>query len=474
MQRHMIMLFDEYQSKEIAKHVLRGMQENARQGYFNGSKAPFGYKTIDVGQTGSRGRFKKKLEIEPAEADTVREMFELYVNGNGKDSPRMGMKEIAKYLNAKGITMRGRYWVVQKVFDVLSATTYAGFHTFNRKDSKTQTVKKADEWIKIPVPAIIDQDIFDKATKLRQAHSPKKSVPRRETSPHLLTGLVRCGHCGSHMVVATGKSGQYRYYKCSARMNRGNAACPSGNVPVDRLDDLVLNAFRQKVYTPDHIRDVVDELRTAAAKAGNRDAKQHLKGLEAKLHEAEQAQTRLYEAVEKGLMELDDTLKARVQQHKETRENLIVEIANQKRQQQSPLQSITPQKIDAVSKILMKRLSESTPFAKAYLKASLDEIRVTDEMVSLSGANASMASLVASNGAIGAQTGVPSFIPEWWTLIDVIRTDFRQDVLNLYSLFPPEIKAWLEKIVPDHTSSHAKDGQHIRPQIKHRSHTVPR
>jgi site-specific DNA recombinase len=46
MQRHIIMMFDEYQSKETAKHVLRGMNENARQGYFNGSKAPFGYKRI--------------------------------------------------------------------------------------------------------------------------------------------------------------------------------------------------------------------------------------------------------------------------------------------------------------------------------------------------------------------------------------------------------------------------------------------
>jgi site-specific DNA recombinase len=60
MQRHIFMLFDEYQSKEIAKHTLRGMQENARQGFFNGSKAPFGYKTINAGKTGLHGRVKKK------------------------------------------------------------------------------------------------------------------------------------------------------------------------------------------------------------------------------------------------------------------------------------------------------------------------------------------------------------------------------------------------------------------------------
>ncbi len=56
MQRHMNMLFDEYQSKETAKHVLRGMQENAWQGYTNGSKPSYGYKTIDVGQIGLHDR----------------------------------------------------------------------------------------------------------------------------------------------------------------------------------------------------------------------------------------------------------------------------------------------------------------------------------------------------------------------------------------------------------------------------------
>ena len=41
MMRQVIALFDEYQSKENAKHVLRSMKENARQGYWNGSQPPF-------------------------------------------------------------------------------------------------------------------------------------------------------------------------------------------------------------------------------------------------------------------------------------------------------------------------------------------------------------------------------------------------------------------------------------------------
>ena len=217
------------------------------------------------------------------------------------------------------------------------------------------------------------------------------------------------------MVMATGKSGRYRYYKCTARMKRGNAACSSGNIPMDKLDTLVLDAFKKKVFTPEHIRSTVDALRQQAAKMGKRDEKEHVKKLESQLLESEQALNRLYEGVEKGIMQLDEHLKDRLRQHKQTRESLVVEIANLKRQQQSPLAVLTPNKIEAVAKILNKRLSETSPFAKAYLKASLQEIRVTDDCVSLSGANAAMATLVANNAAITEQNGVPRFRGEWWT-----------------------------------------------------------
>ena len=44
MMRQVIALFDEYQSRENAKHVLRAMKENARQGFWNGARPPFGFK----------------------------------------------------------------------------------------------------------------------------------------------------------------------------------------------------------------------------------------------------------------------------------------------------------------------------------------------------------------------------------------------------------------------------------------------
>jgi len=417
MHRSMIMLFDEYQSKENAKHTLRGMQENARQGYFNGSKAPFGYKTVEAGQTGTRGRIKKKLAINDQESEIVREIFALYVYGKD-NTPRIGMKEIAKHLNERGRRIRGNLWRVQTIQQILSSTTYAGSHVFNKLDSKTRMIKDEAEWVKIPVPEIIDQQLFDKATKLRGANTPKMCAPRRETSPNLLTGLLKCDCCGATMVLQTAKNNQYRYYKCSARISKGNTACKSKSYPMEKLDNLVLEAFKGKIYTPDHIRTVVDTLRQNANLRGGEE-KIRLKKLDGELKDLEQAENKLFEAIEKGVLELDDRLKTRVQQNKTRREAITVERASLQSKTQTPLQTLTPQKIEAVARVLNRRLSEASLFSRAYLKATISEIRINGDLLKLKGENKVLAGLIAANGKIMPKNQVLGFIPDWRPLRDL-------------------------------------------------------
>ena len=79
MMRQIMALFDEYQSKENAKHVLRALKENARQGFWNGSLPPIGYRVVAAEQRGAK--VKKKLEIDPLHADTVRLIYRLALEG---------------------------------------------------------------------------------------------------------------------------------------------------------------------------------------------------------------------------------------------------------------------------------------------------------------------------------------------------------------------------------------------------------
>jgi site-specific DNA recombinase len=106
--RQIMALFDEYQSKENAKHTLRAMNENARQGFWNGSRAPIGYRIVDAGQRGQKT--KKTLEIDPLQAETVRLIFRLAREGDGS-SGTMGVKSVATHLNNNRIRTRdGGRW----------------------------------------------------------------------------------------------------------------------------------------------------------------------------------------------------------------------------------------------------------------------------------------------------------------------------------------------------------------------------
>jgi len=87
--RQIMALFDEYQSKENAKHTLRAMKENARQGFWNGSLPPIGYRIVEA--TEQRGhRIKKTLKIDPIQAETVAQRVEV----DAKEVRIMGSKSV--------------------------------------------------------------------------------------------------------------------------------------------------------------------------------------------------------------------------------------------------------------------------------------------------------------------------------------------------------------------------------------------
>jgi len=134
-------LVDEMNSAENAKHVKRAMLQNARDGYHNGSKPPFGYKTTETKAIGKIG-FKKRLVEDESEAAIVREIFDLY-EGLATEAP-MGMKKIVEFLNKKCLC-RGQPWRVQKVQKILSDPVYTGEFEFGARSARTKKLHKDEE-----------------------------------------------------------------------------------------------------------------------------------------------------------------------------------------------------------------------------------------------------------------------------------------------------------------------------------------
>ncbi len=411
MMRRIMSTFDEYQSKEISKHTSRAMKENARQGFFNGSCPPFGYQAISTDIPGSRGRTRKKLAINEAEAGIVRMAYDLYQNG--LEGQQLGCKQIAQYLTDKGLLMRGKPWRMQKVQHLLSDTLYMGEYFTNIRDSKANANRPPEEWVKTSVPAIMDAATFERVRIKREARAPDKTPPRIVNSPTLLTGLLKCG-CGAGMTLTTGKSGQYKYYKCVRRQSQGNHACTSSNLPMEKLDSLVLEQLAEKVFAPERLQSLMSELRKRI-KSSKDDQQARTNEVGRQIKKIEERQQRLLEAIETGTIDLDETTQRRAQQLKASREALFIEQASVRRNTSLPsVEYLKASQVDVFGKVLrQKLLASGSPLAKSYLNLLVDEIVVQDKAATIKGSYAALAGVMQMVKVGNLSKQVPTFDLNW-------------------------------------------------------------
>jgi len=408
--RNIIRMFDGYQSQETSKHTSRAMKENARQGFFNGSRAPFGYEAVSTDVSGARGRKKKKLAILPAEADVVRQIYRLYVKGIG-----MGFKEIAAYLTKSGIYMRGKPWNVQKVSSILSDTLYMGDYHFNVRDSRNNCDRPPEEWVKTAIPAIVDANQYEQVRKLRKSRSPEQSAipPKTLASPLLLAGVIKC-RCGRAMTLATGKSGAYRYYKCTRKRNEGRHACNSRNLPMEKVDQIVIEQLASRILAPDRVQKMMESLRQRIQ--ARKDVRQErIFELERQLKAQDERQHRLLDAIESGIVELDELTHQRMQNIKTAREALTIQIAEERCSGTMPreIEYLKPSQVDLFAKALRsKLLSKDTSLAKAYIGLLVDEVVVNDDEAVIKGSYAALAQGL-HQMKMGTNNLVPTFMHDW-------------------------------------------------------------
>ena len=240
---------------------------------------------------------------------------------------------------------------------MLKDTVYTGEYFFNKKSAKNGP-KPPSEWIKLEVPTIISKTDFERVAKLREQRSPKKTAPRVVNSPTLLTGILRCGVCGSAMTIATGKGGRYRYYKCTSRINKGNKTCSSKNIPMGKFDEQILEVLADRILTPERVKIMLKEMKN---RLENSRAKNAQKGtnLDKEIAEANLAIDRLYEAVEKGFLPMDATLEERARKHQTKKQELLLEKAKLNRTAEMPKQMFRSKNIEVFCKAIKSKLLDN-------------------------------------------------------------------------------------------------------------------
>ena len=236
MMRQIMALFDAYQSKENARHVLRALKEIARQGYWNGFLSTIGYSVVAAEQRGAK--VKNKLEIDPLYADTVRLIYRLALEGDATSGP-IGVKNITAHLNQRRFFTRdGWRWGIGQVHRILTRATYVGRHEFNKR-AKSKELKPISEVIAVTVPPLIGRAPFDAVQAQLRARNSKMTHARVASGPTLLTSICFCADCGGAMTLRTGKGGRYRYYICSIKARQGETGCKDRSIPMEILDNLI-------------------------------------------------------------------------------------------------------------------------------------------------------------------------------------------------------------------------------------------
>lgn len=414
MMENMISMMDDYSSKENAKHTSRAMQENARRGFFNGSRAPFGYQVVETDVPGHKDKARKKLAVDDKEAFVVRKIYDWYCNG--LDGHALGMKVIAQQLTEQGLLMRGAPWRTQKINDVLADPTYRGKYSYNMRDSKKGILRPESEWIKCDVPPIVDEKTFDDARRKREAQNPKKVSPGKKaphnlTSPTLLTGLLKCNPCNVGMTLATGKRGRYKYYKCCHKMSISPHVCDTPNLPMDRMDQLVLQRLVEKVLAPDRVTLMLkDWLKHQERSQGGED--QTVQELARSLKTTDDGLNNLYDAIEKGVIALDSRLQGRVNLLKDTREKILTDMALLKRDKPSFRKISLKQVAYATQRMKEMLLDPESGYGKQLLNLLVDEIRVEGRQATVRGSYAAL-DLAVSEMKMGTPNGVPRVIHDW-------------------------------------------------------------
>ena len=408
--RQIMALFDEYQSKENAKHTLRAMKENARQGYWNGSRPPLGYRVVEAGRHGDK--IKKRLEIDPREAELVRKIFYLYRFGDGRSGP-LGIKAIVNYLNENGFRQRpGTRFPTKTVHEILRRSTYMGRHFFNQTDSKTGKTKPQQEWVEVTVPAIVDAGTFDHVQAQLSRRSPKNTPPRIVNNPTLLTGLAKCATCGGGMVLRTGKGGRYRYYTCATCSRMGKTACKGRSVPMGLLDDLVVDQLSRHVLEPERLKELLTHLAARAAN-GRTKRQDDAKAMQLELRDTEQRIDRLFDALETGTVTDTGGFRDRLSKLENRRDETMRLLAMTKRELDVPNDAITPGRIDAFATAMRDKLrTGSIAFRKSYLRLFIDRVDVDDDEVRISGSRQALEYAV-SNQSTFREGEVPSFVQDW-------------------------------------------------------------
>lgn len=231
--------FAQFEREMTAERIRDKFAASKRKGMWMGGVPPLGY---DVR--------KRKLEINPQEAEIVQYIFHRYIE--------MGSTTILiKELEEKGYTTKS--WVSSKgrhhkgnpinkstIYKILCNQVYIG------KILHKGTVYEGEH------DGIISKETFEKARAISESRKPNASPLRCTAANYLLRGLVfdEEGYALTCAAVKK-KTKRYRYYVSTKAIKKSYADSPLRTVPAQILEDVIVDQMRRLLSRPEWTKQVL-------------------------------------------------------------------------------------------------------------------------------------------------------------------------------------------------------------------------
>jgi site-specific DNA recombinase len=309
----------EYERAKILERSRRGKRHAAQGGSVSVlSGAPYGYRYVSKHDGDGQARFDVLLE----EARVVRQVFSWV----GQD--RCSIGEVCRRLNAaKEQTRTGKtVWDRATVCDMLKNPAYKGTAAFGKTSveplrprlraqrGRPMQPKRAvsthdvppEKWMSIPVPALIDEALFEAVQDQLQENQQRARIGQRGAR-YLLQGLLVCACCGYAYYgkpispsARKGHARSYAYYRCigsDAYRFGGLRLCWNKQLRTDLVDEAVWNEVCKLLEDPSRLEQEYRQRLLAKECSTERT------GLEASLGRLRQGIARLIDSYAEGMID---------------------------------------------------------------------------------------------------------------------------------------------------------------------------
>jgi site-specific DNA recombinase len=366
----------EYERAQILERSRRGKRHRAQVGEVSVlSNAPYGYRYIRKTDEGPATYI-----IDEAEARVVQRVYEMYtVEG-------LSIGEITRRLNRERIpTRKASRWERSVVWALLRNPAYRGLACFGKTRASARTrvmrpqrrrgvttpcttaghERPREEWIEIPVPALVTEESFARAQELLRQN--KIRSRRRTIAPSVVQGLVSCAKCGyAFSRTSTQTSARkIHYYKCigsDSWRKLGGPVCDNGRfIRQELLDQIVWAEMIRLLEDPTLIQQELDR-RLAAARDSDPTRKRE-QSLQRELTHVGKGIERLLNAYQEGLLSIEQ-LRERMPVLRQRQQALTAE-----------LQAIADQTCDRAAFL---RLAETLTAFLARLRSAAETLSVME------------------------------------------------------------------------------------------------